>query len=481
MQVSPLTHQTAPLSRAIADRVIALERDQVPQDVWDYLKLCLADAVGIAFASRAYDFAHKSLDSLNLLGSEGISTIIGQSATVSLRDAALMNGLLIHGLDYDDTHLASVVHCSASAFPAALALAEQRGLSGAELLLATLMAIEVDAMLGTQAGGVFQQVGFHPTGVVGVFGATVAAARMMGADSEALVRAQGVALSLSSGSMAFLDDGSWTKRLHPGWAASAALQAAALGVSGFQGPGEAYGGRFGFYALYAPGTSVETEAVSSQLFRDWALRTVAIKPYPICHFNHAPVDAALALRSEHAIAPDVIKSVTILLDDRQLGVVASPIEAKRAPQSEYDAKFSAPYAVATALCKGSFSLADLEDAARMDPEVLSLAQRVVCAHDARSRYPDTFSGGVKITLTDGTELEHFEAVNRGAEGQLLPAEQVKAKFLDNCALTIPADRAEQLWNVMLNLDEMNDVAELTALLRTESNRAAQQPSGSEAC
>jgi len=328
MQVSPLTHQTAPLSRAIADRVIALERDQVPQDVWDYLKLCLADAVGIAFASRAYDFAHKSLDSLNLLGSDGISTIIGQSATVSLRDAALMNGLLIHGLDYDDTHLASVVHCSASAFPAALALAEQRGLSGAELLLATLMAIEVDAMLGTQAGGVFQQVGFHPTGVVGVFGATVAAARMMGADSEALVRAQGVALSLSSGSMAFLDDGSWTKRLHPGWAASAALQAAALGVSGFQGPGEAYGGRFGFYALYAPGTSVETEAVSSQLFRDWALRSVAIKPYPICHFNHAPVDAALTLRSEHAIAPDVIKSVTILLDNRQFGVVASPIEAK---------------------------------------------------------------------------------------------------------------------------------------------------------
>ena len=135
MQVSPLTNQTAPLSSAIANRVIALQRDQVPQDVWDYLKLCLADAVGIAFASRAYDFAHVSLDSLNLLGSDGASTIIGQAGTVSLRDAALMNGLLVHGLDYDDTHLASVVHCSASAFPAALALAEQRGLSGAELLL----------------------------------------------------------------------------------------------------------------------------------------------------------------------------------------------------------------------------------------------------------------------------------------------------------------------------------------------------------
>ena len=147
MQASHLTQQTAPLSRAIADRAVALDRGAVPEDVWHYLKLCLADAVGIAFASRHYDFAQKSLDSLELLGSEGNSTIIGQAAPVALRDAALMNGLLVHGLDYDDTHLASVVHCSASALPAVLGLAEQRHLSGAEVMLGTLMAIEVDAML----------------------------------------------------------------------------------------------------------------------------------------------------------------------------------------------------------------------------------------------------------------------------------------------------------------------------------------------
>ncbi len=472
MQASHLTQQTASLSRAIAERAIVLERGAVPGDVWEYLKLCLVDAVGIAFASRNYEFARKSLDSLGLLGSAGQSSIIGQAAPAALRDAAMINGLLIHGLDYDDTHLASVVHCSASAFPAALALTEQKGLSGADLMLATLVAIEVDAMLGTQAGGVFQQVGFHPTGVVGVFGATVAAAKLLGGDSDALVRAQGVALSLSSGSMAFLDDGSWTKRLHPGWAASAALQAAALGVSGFEGPGEAYGGRFGFYALYAPGTSVETEAVSADLFHEWALRTVAIKPYPICHFNHAPVDSALALRQEHALTPDRIDTVTILLDERQFGVVVNPIEAKRAPQSDYEAKFSVPYAVATALCKGRFSLADLEDTPRSDTEVLALAQRIECIHDERSRYPAAFSGGVKIRLTDGIEIDHFEAVNRGAEGQLLSHDQVRKKFLDNCALTISVKSAERLWNTMMTLDELKDVSELTALLREEANRAA---------
>lgn len=293
----------------------------------------------------------------------------------------------------------------------------------------------------------------------------------MGGNSDALVRAQGVALSLSSGSMAFLDDGSWTKRLHPGWAASAALQAAALGVSGFEGPGEAYGGRFGFYALYAPGTSVETDTISEQLFKEWALRSVAIKPYPICHFNHAPVDAALRLKQQHALTPDKIESVTVLLDERQFGVVVNPIESKRVPQSEYDAKFSVPYAVATALCKGQFGLADLEDEARLDAEVLTLAQRVDCAHDERSRYPDAFSGGVALTLKDGTRLEHFLTINRGAEGQLLSADQVREKFLANCGLTISSESAVDTWDALMQLDEMNDVTDLMTLLRTEANSA----------
>lgn len=465
MQALQTQQQLEPLSRAIAERALALSAADVPAEVWDYLKCCVADAIGIAFASRRFDFADKALASLALLQSAGEGSVVGQTETVSLRDAALINGLLIHGLDYDDTHLASVVHCSASALPAALALAERDGLDGRRLLLATLMAIEIDAMLGTQAGGVFQQVGFHPTGVVGIFGATVAAAVLMGGDEAALVRAQGVALSLCSGSMAFLDDGSWTKRLHPGWAASSALQAASLGVSGFEGPAEAYAGRFGLYSLYAPGAAVETPAVADTLFREWALNSVAIKPYPICHFNHAPVDAALALRAEHDLQAADIEAITVLLHERQFGVVVDPIEKKRSPQSEYDAKFSVPYAVATALVTGRFGLSELDDEARSNPQVGALAQCITCEHDERSRYPETFSGGVRIHLRDGSTYERFEVVNRGAEGQLLPKEQVKEKFIANCTMVVTAERAEAIWQRLMTLDELEDVSQLTALLR----------------
>jgi 2-methylcitrate dehydratase PrpD len=152
-------------------------------------------------------------------------------------------------------------------------------------------------------------------------------------------------------------------------------------------------------------------------------------------------------------------------------VVVDPIESKRVPQSEYDAKFSVPYAVATALAEGRFGLAELEDAARLNSDVLALAQRIHCEHDARSRYPDVFSGGVRVTTTDGRVLEHFDEINRGAAGQLLSAESVYEKFMANCTLTISSEQAGALWQSLQHMDDLEDVTGLMALLRTETNKA----------
>ena len=464
------THQDS-LTRRIAVSSLALKVADIAPEALTYTKSCLADAIGIGFASHYYDFAERTVAGVRTLASPGAGVVIGLQDTLAPRDAALLNGTLIHGLDFDDTHLASVVHCSASALPTALALASERSVSGTDLLLACIIATEVDARLGSAAGGTFQQLGFHPTGVVGIFGATVAAVRLLGGTVEEAIRAQGIALSMAGGSMAFLDTGTWTKRLHPGWAAQSALAAAKLALAGFEAPPEAYAGRYGFYALFTQNADNVNNVDWSRAYQDLAMNSVAIKPYPICHFNHAPVDAALELKQQHALTPDKIESVTVLLDERQFGVVVNPIESKRVPQSEYDAKFSVPYAVATALCKGQFGLADLEDEARLDAEVLALAQRVDCAHDERSHYPEAFSGGVSLTLKDGTRLEHFLTVNRGAEGQLLSADQVREKFLANCGLTISNESALAAWDMLMQLDEVNNVTGLMALLRTEANSA----------
>src|SRR5687768_9846469 len=174
---------------------------------------------------------------------EGDQPVIGLALRLGLRDAAMLNGLLIHGLDYDDTHLAGVVHVSAAALPTAMGMASARHLSGSDLLLGYILAVEVAGRIGAAAAGGFHRAGFHPTGVAGAFGAAVAAARLDNSTVEQIATAQGFAGSLASGTMEFTERGAWTKRAHAGWAAVCGITAAAFARQGFVSPERVYEGR----------------------------------------------------------------------------------------------------------------------------------------------------------------------------------------------------------------------------------------------
>ena len=455
----------ASLTHRIAASSLSLQEGDVPPEVLTYTKSCIADAVGIGFASHYYDFAERTVAGVRTLASPGAGVVIGLEDTLAPRDAALLNGTLVHGLDFDDTHLASVVHCSASALPTALAIASEKTVTGKELLLSCIIATEVDARLGSAAGGTFQQLGFHPTGVVGIFGATVAAVRLLGGTVDEAVRAQGIALSMAGGSMAFLDTGTWTKRLHPGWAAQSALAAAKLALAGFEAPPEAYAGRFGFYSLFTQNADNVNKVDWARAYQDFAIESVAIKPYPICHFNHAPVDAALQLREQHGLRPEEIESIKVGLHERQFEVVVEPAARKQRPESEYEAKFSVAYAVATALVRGELGLRELEIESRTDEQILALTPRIHCVHDDRSQYPQTFSGGVSITMRDGSVYEHFDAVNRGAEGRLLSVDDVKTKFFQNCRLVLTEARTEAVWEAIMAVDGQGDCSAFLEALK----------------
>src|SRR5262245_5095232 len=252
--MSALAHDTsADFDRTLADELsqfaLGLTYDAVPAAVRERAKHLMLDSVGIALASTKFPFAAVSLAALEEFGT-GTSPVIGIGRRLALRDAVLMNGILIHGLDFDDTHSRGIIHATASSFPCALALADRAGADGKALLAAYVAAMEVATRLGAVAKGGFHQVGFHPTGLVGAFGCTLAAARLLGLDAERATMAQGIVLSMASGSMEFLQDGAWTKRLHPGWAGVAGITAATLAKHGYVGPRAAYEGRFGLYASH---------------------------------------------------------------------------------------------------------------------------------------------------------------------------------------------------------------------------------------
>jgi 2-methylcitrate dehydratase PrpD len=447
--VRPMT-----IARQLARFAAGLPLDAIPHEVRERAKRLMLDAIGCGLAAQRFDFAAPSLRAVAELGGPGARGVVGRAMRLPLRDAVLVNGILMHGLDYDDTHTEAVAHLTVAVLPAALGVAAERGASGGELLAAYVAAVEVGARIGAVARGGFHQVGFHPTGVVGAFAAALAAGKLGGLDAAGLERAQGIALSVAAGSLEFLEDGSWTKRLHPGWAGVGGITAAALARHGFVAPQAAYEGRFGLFKshLGAHEGQCDYERAARGLGTEWETLAVAVKPFPACHFVHAFADAAIALRRS-GLDLERIASITALVPKEVVKTVCEPEANKRRPANDYDAKFSVPYVVAASLRAGEFGLAQLEEAALRDPATLALAAKVGYREDPRSGFPRHYSGEVLVRLADGRELRHREQVNRGAADRPLSNAEVEAKFMDNARLGGDAARAQRIREAVLALEE----------------------------
>ncbi|EIF28622.1 uncharacterized protein involved in propionate catabolism [Burkholderia sp. Ch1-1] len=436
---------------------VGLQLRDVPHAVQTRAKHLILDAVGIALASRGYPYADVSFAAFSEFGN-GSSPVIGYGRRLGLRDAAMMNGVLIHGLDFDDTHSRGVIHSTSSALSCVLALADRDAVSGADLLAAYIVAMEVSTRVASAARGGFHDAGFHPTGLVGAFGCAVAAARLLQLDEARVAHAQGIVLSMAAGSLEFLEDGAWTKRAHPGFAAASAITAATLAKHGFTGPRLAYEGRFGLYAshLGKPLDAADREIASEGLGSSWQIDEVAIKPLPACHFTHAVADAAMALHREHRFSAESLDSIRRMVARVPRGtveIVCEPVDAKRKPVTAYDAQFSVPYIVATALLKGRFTLDELEPAALADPAVLALAARVDYEIDPDTTFPRHYTGEVVVEHSDGSRVAHREAINRGCADRPVSNDDIVAKFYANAQRSVSRSAAEQIARAVLQLDE----------------------------
>lgn len=454
--VVPLETETksdAPITTVLAEFASGLDHDAIPADVRLRAVHHMLDAAGIALASTRYDFAHKMLSGVRGLGGSGDVPVFGMPASLSPRDAAMINGFLIHGLDYDDTHIGGIIHPTSSVFPAVLSAAAHAGASGRAMITAYVAGVEIAARLGAVAKGGFHQVGFHPTGVIGAFACALAAGRIYGLTPAQLENAQGLVLSMASGSMEFLEDGAWNKRIHPGWAASAGLTAAGLAREGFNGATAPYDGRFGLFNAYLGplAEDCDYDLATDGLGETWELMATAIKPFPACHFTHACIDAALSLADE-IDSTDRITGIEALVPQETIKTICEPEANKKRPANSYDAQFSTHYLVSTALVKKRYGLAELEETALRDEQVLALADKVSCSADPDSAFPKAYSGEVVITLDDGSTLRKREHINRGAADRPLTNEEIIEKFRSNAAMTADGDSIERMLGAMLGLE-----------------------------
>ena len=451
-------------ARDLAAFTAELDFDKVPASVREKAKMLILDGLGVGLASNAFEFAQRSIEGIKALAEQGPCSVIGRSERLPVRDAALANGILVHGLDFDDTHLTSIVHPTAACLPCALSLSEALGVNGRRLLTAYVAGMETAVRVGAAVKGGFHHVGFHATGIVAHFSSSVIAAKLLELDADRIVSAQGIAASTASGVQVFLEEGAWTKRLHPGWAAVAGITAAYLAQAGFVGPTRPYEGKFGLFQthLHEHAKNTDPEGIGAELGTRWHFADTAIKPYPVCHFIHGCADAAIELHP--LVEPEEIADVEAFLPKDTMPIVAEPASAKERPTTDYEVKFSTQFVVATCLLKGRFGLPELQDNALADADVRALALKVKCSIDPNSAFPLYFSGGVKVTTKDGRQLFRHIRVNSGAGERALPLEAVVAKFMASASLAISADKARRIRDVVLDL-ENRSARELAEALR----------------
>ncbi len=455
------------VARRYARFVLGPALRDLPAPVIDKATLLALDTLGSCLASSRQDFGRAVLQTAERLGGPAESTLIGSKAKVGAASAVLANATLAHGLDFDDTREDAIVHTGSVAVTTALAVGEALGASGRAVLEAMVAGVEVMCRVGLAVPGRFHARHYHPTSLAGSFAAAAVAGRLHGLTEDQLVHAFGICGSQAGGIIEYLADGSWTKRLHPGWAAHAGVTAALLAQAGFTGPETVFEGAHGFYEAFAGGHDEACLAeLLASLGRTWEIEQLTFKPYPCGSIAHPYMDCALRLRERHGIRPEHIALVRCRTAEGPVPRLWEPLAAKHSPPNGYASKFSLPYLLAVILVKGRATLAEFTDEAVRDEAVLRVAAKVGYELDPTIDYPRQFIGHVAIRLRDGRVVEERQNHPRGGPDFPMTREELEAKFRGNAVIAVPGEQASRLIRIVGQLAAQPQISGLTEALTT---------------
>ncbi len=446
-----MTSTSLDVAQRITEFVLHSTPRRMPAEALAQAKIGVIDSLGVALAGSLEESSLICADFARHEGGWPEASIIGRDFKVSTSQAAFANGAALHALDFDHSFL-GLGQPTAPILPAVLAVAEARGVSGAELLAAYLTGFEVTGKLGASlAPGAGE--GWHSPGTVGAVGASAGAAKILGLDATQLPMALGVICSMAGAVTA--NFGTMTKPLHVANAARDGVTAAKLASAGFTAGANAFQARNGFYSLFFGGNAnVERidELGKSYTISDEGLR---LKPYPCGGLTHAAIGATLAIRDAHNLTPDDIESVGVMVRRNIYNTIAF-----KAPRNETEGKFCMPYLIARTIIDGTITLDTFTDEAIRDPAVLALASKVEMRTDGTTERPSD----VTIRMGNGETYHESVLLAKGGKQSPLSQAEIEAKFMDCAARAISESQSRELLAMLLDLDHLADVRELTKLL-----------------
>jgi 2-methylcitrate dehydratase PrpD len=415
------------VAQILARRIVAFDASTLPAAAREKYEETLVDVAGLCLAARNEDYVRSALDGWD---EDGPCTAIGHKRAVSAAGAAFVNGTAAHGEDFDDTFEGGPVHAGAVIVPAVLAVCERYGVDRKAALEGAAVGIEIMCRLGLVAPKMVHKAGFHPTAVFGAVGAAAAVAKALKLSEKQIVDAFGVVGSMASGIIEYLAEGTWTKRMHAGWAAQSGMRAALLARAGFSGPRTVFEGVHGFFHGFANTVDGDFSKVTEDFGSRWLGESLAFKLYPCGTMTHPYIDCARRLGARGIKSDDIVEMVCDV-GEGTVHRLWEPLAGKQRPNNGYAGKFSQPYCIAAGFLRGNVGLSDFSDAAVRDPAVLALAEKVRYRIDPNNPYPDNFTGHIRATLRDGSIVEERQPHMRGGAHEPLTRKDIEEKFLLN--------------------------------------------------
>lgn len=423
----PNTTNEFSVSEKLAEWAARLTEDDIPQSVKDAVANTVLDTTALSIASLETDYGQAISQASDVPGN---CTVFGHSQSRSAYDAALINGTTGHGEDFDNTYEGCPVHSGVVVVPALFAAGEAYQLTESRVALGLTVAIEVMCRLGAVARKGVHTAGFHPTSVLGTVAAALGVGVARGQTAEQLKDVLGVSASMSAGIIEYLADGSWTKRMHAGWAAQSGIRAAAVGGAGFMGPVSVFEGVHGLYQAFAPSIEPDLDALVDDLGVRWEAANVAFKPYACGTMTQPFIDCAVRL-ADQGIKPEDIADIVCHVGEGTVHRLWEPLQLKQTPPTPYAAKFSGPYTVAAGLVYGDAGLAEFTEKAISDKTVLELTSRIRFRVDPQNEYPKNYTGQVDATLKNGDVVTEFQGQLRGGTREPMSREDLLSKCQAN--------------------------------------------------
>jgi len=448
----------------IALRICDFNLGAIPPEAYRLARTAIIDTLGVAIAGSAEPCTQLLLKTHGVATAPGNCSLFGLKHKTSALDASFINGTASHALDFDDFSQPMGGHQSAPLVAPLIALAEEHGLSGLQLLQSYIVGIETEIRLARAVNFYHYDKGWHPTATLGIFGTAAASAHLLGLNTTQVSTALAIAASFASGLKA--NFGTMVKPLHVGQCARNGLLAALMAQAGYDANAAALEHKQGFFnAFNGPGNYN-----ADLIFEHWAnplevlSPSMGLKQFACCGSAIPAVAMALELRREESVRIEDIEKIEILPHKRRLPHTNNPD-----PQSPLAAKFSVQYAVCLALIRGALKLDDFEGTAHFDPDIRQLMAKTIAREhpDMPDDSPEQFGAEVIITLTSGRTLSRRvnSLIGRGGDNPLT-AEELWEKFSDCAQRALPASVVRPLFESLQSFEKIKDIRHITALMQS---------------